>query len=137
MVTANALLAMPDALRAAQRVFESTGGLHAAGLFRPEGSPEVVREDIGRHNAVDKLVGHALLEGRLPLSDRVVFVSGRAGFEIVQKAGVAGVPVVGAVSAPSSLAVQAAAELGMTLVGFVRGTGFNVYAGRERVDLGR
>ena len=75
VVTANALLAMPDALRAAQRVFESTGGLHAAGLFRPEGSPEVVREDIGRHNAVDKLVGHALLEGRLPLSDRVVFVS--------------------------------------------------------------
>lgn len=137
VVARSALLAMPDGLREAQRVFDSTGGLHAAGLFRTDGSPHVVREDIGRHNAVDKLAGHALMARRVPLSDSVLFVSGRVGFEIVQKAAVAGVPILAAVSAPSSLAVEAARELGMTLVGFVRGSGFNVYSGRDRVDLRR
>ena len=132
-VAAEALLAMPGLLREGQRVFEATGGLHAAGLFSPDGRLLLVREDIGRHNAVDKVVGAAALAGDLPLNDRVLVVSGRAGFEIVQKATVAGIPVLAAVSAPSSLAADAAERLGMTLVGFLRGDGFNVYCGAGRI----
>ena len=135
-VEGDVLLAMPDRLRAAQRVFEVTGGLHAAGLFDPAGRLLLAREDIGRHNAVDKVVGAAALAGDLPLHDRVLMVSGRAGFEIVQKAAVAGIPVLAAVSAPSSLAADAAERLGMTLVGFLRDDGFNVYCGAERIEGG-
>jgi FdhD protein len=127
------LLAMPATLRARQQVFAATGGLHAAGLFAPDGRLMLLREDIGRHNAVDKVVGAAALAGDLPLHERVLMVSGRAGFEIVQKAAVAGIPVVAAVSAPSSLAAAAAERLGMTLVGFLRADGFNVYTRPERV----
>lgn len=132
-VPAAALLAMPDRLRAAQRVFDATGGLHAAGLFAPDGGLLIAREDIGRHNAVDKVVGTAALSGDLPLHDRVLMVSGRAGFEIVQKAAVAGITVLAAVSAPSSLAAAAAERLGVTLVGFLRGDGYNVYAHPDRI----
>jgi len=124
---------LPDKLRAAQDLFESTGGLHAAGLFSSEGELLCLREDVGRHNAVDKLVGWALLEGRLPLSDCILMVSGRSSFEIMQKSLVAGVPIVCAVSAPSSLAVALAREFNMTLIGFLREQRFNVYAGSERI----
>ena len=117
-------------------MFEHTGGLHAAGLFTPDGTLVVLREDVGRHNALDKLVGSQLLAGALPLHDRIVLVSGRASFELVQKAAVAGVPILAAVSAPSDLAVQAADRLGVTLVGFLRGDGFNVYAHPERIATG-
>ena len=132
-VAAETLIALPNALRDAQAVFEQTGGLHAAGLFTPTGELVALREDVGRHNALDKLVGSRLLAGELPLHDRVVLVSGRASFELVQKAAVAGVPILAAVSAPSDLAVQAADRLGLTLVGFLRGDGFNVYAHPERI----
>jgi FdhD protein len=132
---ASVVVSLPDALRAAQRIFEQTGGLHAAGLFERTGRVIAVREDVGRHNAVDKLVGRALLAGELPLSDGVLMVSGRVSFELVQKAAVAGLPVLCAVSAPSSLAVEAAARLGLAVVGFVRGRGFNVYSHPERLDL--
>ena len=130
---AEILVLLPDALRSSQDVFQRTGGLHAAALFDPRGKLFVLREDIGRHNAVDKVIGWALLEGHVPLSDSVLLVSGRGGFEIVQKAIIAGVPVVASVSAPSSLAVQLARELRLTLIGFLRGRRFVIYAGEERV----
>ncbi len=127
------LAALPDRLREAQRVFASTGGLHAAGLFTADGSLAVLREDVGRHNAVDKVIGWALRAGRLPLSGHILMVSGRASFELVQKAAVAGIPVLAAVSAPSSLAADLAEETGMTLVGFLRGTSMNGYTGLQRL----
>jgi FdhD protein len=133
IVPVDVILALPDRLRASQRVFERTGGLHAAGLFTARGEPLVVREDVGRHNAVDGVIGEELLAGRLPLADRILQVSGRLSFEIVQKAAVAGVPIVSAVSAPSSLAVEAGERFGMTLVGFVRGATANLYTHPERV----
>jgi len=135
VIDASVLSRLPDELRRAQRVFEQTGGLHATGLFDANGGLQSLREDVGRHNALDKLVGQMLLEDRLPLSESVVQVSGRVSFEIVQKAAMAGVPIVAAVSAPSSLAVSSAAELGMTLVGFSRAGRFNVYTHGERIRL--
>ncbi|MEV0196907.1 formate dehydrogenase accessory sulfurtransferase FdhD [Nonomuraea sp. NPDC050691] len=132
-LTPEVLYGLPDRLRAGQGVFGKTGGLHAAGLFTPEGELLAVREDVGRHNAVDKVTGWAALAGRLPLDRHVLMVSGRASYEIMQKALAAGVPVVCAVSAPSSLAVDVAREFGMTLVGFLRGERCNVYSGHERV----
>ena len=129
------LYGLPDALRSAQGVFEVTGGLHAAGLFAADGSLVATREDVGRHNAVDKLVGWGVLGDRLPLSGTVLMVSGRCGYEIVQKAVAAGIPVVASVSAPSSLAVAVAEDFGVTLVGFLRGRRCNVYAGRQRLRL--
>jgi FdhD protein len=135
VVGASVLLPLPDRMREAQAIFGSTGGLHAAALFTPEGDPVAVREDVGRHNALDKLVGSRLLAGELPLHDRVLLVSGRVSFEIAQKAAVAGVPILCAVSAPSDLAVETAARLGVTIVGFLRDRGFNVYSHPERIDL--
>jgi len=127
------LCQLPPKLRATQAVFGRTGGLHAAALFSAQGDLLVLREDIGRHNAVDKVIGWAFLEGRLPLSGHLLLVSGRSGFEIVQKALSAGIPLLASVSAPSSLAVQLARELGLTLVGFLRGRRFVIYAGEERI----
>ena len=135
VVSRSVILALPDLLRAAQRAFDQTGGLHAAGLFTPKGELLALREDVGRHNAIDKLVGSQVLAGAMPLHERILMVSGRVSFEIVQKAAVAGIPIVCAVSAPSDLAIETAERLGVTLVGFLRGDGFNVYAHDARVDL--
>jgi FdhD protein len=126
---------LPDRLRASQRTFDATGGLHAAGLFSAEGHLADLAEDVGRHNAVDKVIGRMLMREALPLSDSLLFVSGRTSYEIVQKAFLAGIPVVVSVSAPSTLAIDLALECGMTLVGFVRGDSFNVYAHPERVAM--
>lgn len=136
VVPRTTLLALPDALRGAQRAFDETGGLHASGLFSPTGQLRVLREDVGRHNALDKAIGTEVLAGRLPLNDTILMVSGRVSFEIVQKAAVAGIPILCAVSAPSDLAISAADRLGVTLVGFLRGDGFNVYTHDDRIDLG-
>jgi FdhD protein len=135
VVLRSVILALPDLLRAAQRAFDETGGLHAAALFTPSGELLALREDVGRHNALDKLVGSQVLAGAMPLHDRILMVSGRVSFEIVQKAAVAGIPIVCAISAPSDLAIETAERLGVTLVGFLRGTGFNVYAHDARIHL--
>ncbi|MET7422354.1 formate dehydrogenase accessory sulfurtransferase FdhD [Dactylosporangium sp. NPDC005555] len=127
------LAALPDTLREGQRAFKTTGGLHAAGLFDANGTLVCLREDVGRHNAVDKVIGWAARQGRLPLAGHVLMVSGRASFELAQKAWMAGIPVLAAVSAPSTLAVDLAAEAGLTLIGFLRGPTFNVYCGAQRV----
>jgi FdhD protein len=132
-VPADLLFELPDRLRAAQAVFTATGGLHAAGLFDRDGTLADFSEDVGRHNAVDKVIGRMLMRDALPLADHLLCVSGRTSFEIVQKAAIAGIPLVAAVSAPSSLAIDLARALGLTLVGFVRGTSFNIYAHAERI----
>lgn len=134
-VSALMLAGLPKKLRAAQRTFDRTGGLHAAGLFTTAGEMLVLREDVGRHNAVDKVLGWALREGRLPLAGHVLLVSGRASFELTQKAWMAGLPMLAAVSAPSTLAVELAEECGMTLVGFLREPRMNIYAGAHRVTV--
>jgi FdhD protein len=134
-VTAQTLASLPDKLRAAQRTFDRTGGLHAAGLFTAGGDLLVLREDVGRHNAVDKVIGWALREGRLPLTGHVLLVSGRASFELTQKAWMAGIPMLAAVSAPSTLAAELADEAGMTLVGFLRGPSMNVYTAAQRITV--
>jgi FdhD protein len=134
MVTPALLRALPGALRGGQRVFRRTGGLHAAGLFLPDGTPEGLKEDVGRHNAVDRVVGAALMEGRLPLEGRILVVSGRTSWEIVAKALGAGIHMVAGVGAPSSLAVRVARTFNLTLVGFLRAEGFNVYAGGGRIE---
>jgi FdhD protein len=132
-VPARMLAQLPDRLRVAQRTFDRTGGLHAAGLFTAGGELLVLREDVGRHNAVDKVIGWALREGRLPLTRHILLVSGRASFELTQKAWMAGLPLLAAVSAPSTLAAELADEAGMTLVGFLRGPSMNVYTAAHRV----
>jgi FdhD protein len=129
------IASLPSKLRERQRVFDETGGLHAAGLFTPDGECESSAEDVGRHNAVDKIVGARLLDGRVPIPDRILMVSGRASFEILQKAWIAGIPIVCAVSAPSSLAIELADEAGITLLGFVRNGGFNLYTHPSRIAL--
>jgi FdhD protein len=134
-VDARVLAGLPDTLRAAQRTFDRTGGLHAAGLFDATGRLLVLREDVGRHNAVDKVIGWAVREGRLPLTGHLLLVSGRASFELTQKAWMAGLPLLAAVSAPSTLAAELADEAGMTLVGFLRGPTMNVYTGTHRVTV--
>ena len=135
VVSRKVITSMPNELRAAQAAFERTGGLHAAGLFNTDGSLVAIREDVGRHNALDKLIGSRVRVHELPLWDRILMVSGRVSFEIVQKAAVAGVPMICAVSAPSDLAVRLADRLGVTLIGFLRGDGFNVYSHDGRIDL--
>ena len=132
-VAARTLAGLPDRLRAEQRTFDRTGGLHAAGLFTADGELLVLREDVGRHNAVDKVIGWALRAGRLPLTGHVLLVSGRASFELTQKAWMAGLPMLAAVSAPSTLAAELADEAGLTLVGFLRGPSMNVYSNPHRV----
>lgn len=133
IVSAQLLYQLPERLRAAQEIFDSTGGLHAAALFRIDGSLEALREDVGRHNAVDKLIDMRLIERNLDFSDRILFLSGRISFELTQKALIAGIPIVAAVGAPSSLAIQLAEEFGISLVGFVRGRRLNVYSSPWRI----
>ena len=135
-VGADVIASLPDRLRASQAAFESTGGLHAAGLFDRSGVLQLSAEDVGRHNAVDKIIGRTLLAGKHPLDASILLVSGRTSFELVQKALLAGVPLLAAVSAPSSLAIDLAQQSGMTLCGFVRGPRFNIYSHRRRVALG-
>ena len=135
VVPRSVIVGLPDRLREAQAAFERTGGLHAAGLFETDGRLVAVREDVGRHNALDKLIGSRVLARELPLWDRILLVSGRVSFEIVQKAAVAGIPIICAVSAPSDLAIRLADRLGVTLVGFLRGDDFNVYTHDGRIDL--
>lgn len=137
IVTAEMIYDLPDKLRAAQGIFKATGGLHAAALFDAQGQLLNLHEDVGRHNALDKLIGSALLSEQLPLSDHIVMVSGRSSFEILQKSTAAGVPIVCSVSAPSSLAVSVAKEFGITLIGFLRGERFNVYTGFERINFSK
>ncbi|MBA3423799.1 MAG: formate dehydrogenase accessory sulfurtransferase FdhD [Rubrobacter sp.] len=133
-VQRSVITSLPHKLREGQKTFTRTGGLHASGFFDAAGAPAGLREDVGRHNALDKLIGKMLLAGDFNFSEQILMVSGRAGFEIIQKAAMAGVPVICAVSAPSSLAVEAAERLGITLVGFLRGDNFNIYAHPERID---
>lgn len=135
VVSRSVILALPDLLRAAQRAFAETGGLHAAALFSITGELMAIREDVGRHNALDKVIGSQVMARALPLSTFILMVSGRVSFEIVQKAAVAGIPIIAAVSAPSDLAIETAERLGVTLIGFLRGDGFNVYAHDGRIDL--
>ena len=135
VIARSVVLSLPDTLRLSQSAFDRTGGLHAAGLFTTDGSLVAIREDVGRHNALDKLIGSRVKARELPLWDRILLVSGRVSFEIVQKAAVAGVPIICAVSAPSDLAVRLADRLGVTLVGFLRGDGFNIYSHDGRIDL--
>jgi len=132
-ITREIVYSLPDKLRAAQNVFEQTGSLHAAGLFSRAGDLLVLREDVGRHNAVDKVIGYAARSNLLPLDEHILFVSGRTSFEIIQKALSAGIAVIAAVSGPSSLAVALAQESGQTLIGFLRGQTFNIYSGEERI----
>jgi FdhD protein len=132
-IDAGLLRTLPAFLRSGQTVFRQTGGIHAAGLFDREGNLELIREDVGRHNAVDKLIGTLFLRARLPAHDRMLLVSGRASFELVQKAAMAGIPLMAAVGAPSSLAVETAQRFGMTLAGFLRDDRFNIYCGPERI----
>jgi len=132
-VPAATIARMPERLRASQRAFDETGGLHAAGLFATDGALLDLAEDVGRHNAVDKVIGRAVLHRQVPLADAMLCVSGRTSFEIVQKVVVAGIPILAAVSAPSTLAIDLASRAGVTLVGFIRGDGFNVYSGAERI----
>jgi len=133
IVTPELIYSLPEQLRAAQGIFTATGGLHAAAVFNPQGQILSLREDVGRHNALDKLIGAALLANELPFNDHIVMVSGRSSFEILQKSAAAGVPIVCSISAPSSLAVSVAQEFGITLIGFLRGERFNVYTGWERI----
>lgn len=134
-VSANVVQSLPVMLRESQEVFERTGGLHASALFTAKGKLDILREDVGRHNALDKVIGAKFMAGETPLSDSILLVSGRASFELVQKALMAGIPVLAAVGAPSSLAVELAAEYGMTLIGFLRENRFNIYCGAERIEL--
>lgn len=134
-IPAETIYSLPEKLRDSQALFDSTGGLHAASLFDSDGNLLALREDVGRHNATDKLIGWALMEGRLPLTGHIVQVSGRSSYEILQKCLQAGVPVVSAISAPSSLAVDVAREFGLTLIGFMRDERFNIYSGEERITV--